>query len=65
MHVYIKEWADDTATLMTENGHVICVFPSIDEARQLCRDDYSLSELLSDYYQGGAEEVTSSDRILD
>ena len=65
MHVYIKEWADDTATLMTENGHVICVFPSIDEAHLLCRDDYSLSELLSDYARGSAEEVIHADHSVD
>ena len=58
MHVYIKEWADETATLMTDNGRVICVFPSIDEAQSLCRDEYSLNELLSSYYrESGAAAI--------
>jgi len=32
MNFYIKEWPDDTATLMTERGHVIWIFPSVEEA---------------------------------
>lgn len=36
---------------MTETGHVICVFPSVDEARLSCLDDYSLNDLLAAYYR--------------
>jgi len=32
MNFYIKEWPDDTATLMTERGHVIWIFHSVEEA---------------------------------
>lgn len=32
MNFYIKEWPDDTATLMTEHGHVVWIFPSVEEA---------------------------------
>jgi hypothetical protein len=29
---YIKEWPDDTVTLMTETGHVIWTFDSVEDA---------------------------------
>lgn len=32
MNFYIKEWPDDTATLMTERGRVVWIFPSVEEA---------------------------------
>ena len=32
MNFYIKEWPDDTATLMTEGGRVVWIFPSVEEA---------------------------------
>lgn len=32
MSLYIKEWPDSTATLMTESGQVIWTFASLDEA---------------------------------
>lgn len=34
MNFYIKEWPDNTATLMTERGHVVWIFSSIEEARE-------------------------------
>jgi hypothetical protein len=57
MHLYIKEWADDTATLMTESGHVLCVFPSIEEAQSSCLEDYSLEDLLDAYHQENTKPV--------
>jgi hypothetical protein len=38
MSLYIKEWPDNTATLMTERGHVIWIFPSVEEAEAAAED---------------------------
>lgn len=38
MNFYIKEWPDDTATLMTEHGHVVWIFPSVEEAEAAARN---------------------------
>ena len=38
MSFYIKEWPDNTATLMTERGHVIWIFPSVEEAEIAAED---------------------------
>ena len=35
---YVKEWPDETASLLTQNGQVIGTFPSIEEAKTTCRD---------------------------
>jgi hypothetical protein len=34
MSFYIKEWPDNTATLMTEGGRVVWIFPSVEEAEE-------------------------------
>ena len=34
MNFYIKRWPDNTATLMTERGQVIWIFPSVEEAEE-------------------------------
>lgn len=44
MNFYIKEWPDDTATLMTERGHVIWIFPSVEEAEAAARNDDETAE---------------------
>ena len=44
MKVYIKEWPNKTATLMTENGQVIWTFSSVAEARDVCRAWFRLSD---------------------
>ena len=38
MNVYIKEWPNKTATILTANGQVIWTFSSVAEARQVCAD---------------------------
>jgi len=38
MNVYIKEWPNKTATILTSNGQVIWTFSSVAEARQVCAD---------------------------
>jgi hypothetical protein len=35
--LYIKEWPNKTATLMTDNGQVVWTFSSLAEARNVCR----------------------------
>ena len=51
MSLYIKEWADETAMIMTDNGQVLCVFPSFEEAQSSCTEEYSLDDLLALYHQ--------------
>ncbi len=34
MNFYIKEWPDNTATLMTEYGRVVWTFASVEEAEE-------------------------------
>lgn len=38
MRVYIKEWPNKTATIMTENGQVVWTFNSTDQAQQACQE---------------------------
>lgn len=38
MTFYIKEWPDNTATLLTESGRVVWTFASIEEAADGCHD---------------------------
>ena len=40
MKFYVKEWGDQTVTLMTEMGHVLGYFPSIYEALNTCEEWY-------------------------
>lgn len=42
MRVYIKEWPDKTATIMTGNGLVIWTFSSTEQARQACAEWQSI-----------------------
>jgi len=34
MYFYLKEWPDDTVTLMTQDGRVIWSFAGMNEARE-------------------------------
>lgn len=49
MNFYIKEWPDNTATLMTGIGQVLWKFSSVDEARQACEDYYDLNAVEVEY----------------
>ena len=42
MKVYIKEWPNQTATIMTDNGQVIWTFSSMEEAHQACKEWHNL-----------------------
>ena len=44
MCFYIKEWPDNTATLMTERGHEIWIFPSVEEAEAAADDCDEIAE---------------------
>jgi len=43
MRVFIKEWPNKTATLLTETGKVVWTFSNIEAARTACREWYSIS----------------------
>lgn len=38
MNFYIKEWPDNTATLMTEGGRVVWTFVTVEEAEEAAPD---------------------------
>ena len=40
MKFYVKEWGDQTVSLMTEMGHVLGYFPSVFDALQTCDEWY-------------------------
>jgi hypothetical protein len=42
MKVYIREWPNKTATILTANGQVIWTFSSVAEARQVCMEWHSI-----------------------
>jgi len=42
MSVYIKEWPNRTATIMTDTGQVVWTFSSAAEARQACSEWHNL-----------------------
>ena len=42
MRIYIKEWPNRTATIMSDNGQVIWTFSSTEEARQACCEWHNL-----------------------
>ena len=42
MRIYIKEWANKTASIITAEGQVIWTFSSSESARQACREWRSL-----------------------
>ena len=64
MNLYIKEWADDTVTLMSESGRVLCVFPSIEDVQVSGLDEYSLDDLLASYYQEHEPTIVGTDETL-
>jgi hypothetical protein len=42
MQIYIKEWPNKTASIITADGQVIWTFSSRESARQACREWRSL-----------------------
>ena len=49
MTFYIKAWPDRSATLMTETGHILWTFPTLDEAMAACRDWYDNHEVRTEH----------------
>lgn len=45
MNFYIKQWPDNSATLMTENNTALWTFASVEEAQTACHDWYQLQDL--------------------
>ena len=43
MRVFIKEWPNRTATIMTDTGQVIWTFSSAGEARRACMEWHNLA----------------------
>jgi len=42
MMVFIKEWPNKTATIISDNGQVIWTFSNIDQARRACGEWHNL-----------------------
>jgi hypothetical protein len=42
MRIYIKEWPNRTASIITADGQVIWTFSSSESARQACREWHNL-----------------------
>jgi len=65
MNFYIKEWPDDTATLMTEGGRVVWIFPSVEEAEvaaqngdEIMQAKNGIPEKTNRHPRGGAKDRT-------
>jgi len=43
MRFYIREWSDNTIVLMTETGHVLSYFSTINEALHACSEWYDVN----------------------
>jgi hypothetical protein len=58
MKVFIKEWPNKTATIMTGNGQVVWTFSSVMEARKACREWHAIRSaepVLHEDASGGPE----------
>ena len=42
MVFYIKEWPDNTATLLGKDGAVLWTFSSVEEAQHVCQEWYQV-----------------------
>lgn len=63
MEFYIREWADNTASLITRDGHQLRTFASVDSALAACREWYRVSEerAIPDFYdEPGNQTLTCS-----
>jgi len=43
MKFFIREWSDNTIVLMTETGHVLSYFSTINEALHACSEWYDVN----------------------
>jgi hypothetical protein len=62
MRIYIKEWQNGTASIITAEGQVIWTFSSSESARQACREWRSLMspQDVESYDTASAESATYS-----
>ena len=49
MNYYLKQWRDNTVTLMTDEDQPLWTFNSLFEAYSVCRDLYDLSPVINTY----------------
>jgi hypothetical protein len=61
MMFYLKEWPNRSATLMSEDGVVLWTFPTLEEARRVWRDWYSVQEDRVHYHIGYLREPGASE----
>jgi len=55
VRLFIKEWVNRTATIMTENGQVVWTFSSLQDARTACREWQALT---------GSEPMTFVEEVI-
>ena len=61
MKVYIKEWSNSTATIMTGNGQVVWTFSSVAAARQACHEWQSIIYTgKAGFHENVADDVAES-----
>ena len=63
MKVYIREWPNKTATVMTGNGQVVWTFSSVAEARRACLEWQSISTSEPVLFEHIAVAGNLSDRV--
>lgn len=60
MNLFIKEWPNRKATLMTDCGYVLCTFDSVEDAhiayQEWCRENEDLT-CLEDFHN---QDITSA-----
>jgi len=60
MEIYIKQWRDGSATIMTGNGQVLWTLGSVAKAEQVCRDWLNVDPAGEDPDDGGDTDTDSS-----
>lgn len=64
MYFYIKEWPNKTAILMAENGSILWIFHSVEEAQAVCREWYRVQDGDVEYYFENDLDPTSASCAL-
>jgi len=62
MKLFIKEWPNKTATIMTENGQVVWTFSSREIARHACREWFTALAEKVEYCEILDEDCLSNPR---
>lgn len=61
MYFYIKEWPNNSAALMSEDGVVLWSFASVEEARKVWREWYNIQQDRIQYHLGYLRETGVSE----